>query len=146
MKDHWMATLNMNDFHSLEELRQSLFGYVDKYQHTGHSSLEGKSPSERFFEDSEHIIRLNKEELDTFFLLEIERRVSADNVIVIDQEEYEVHYRYASQRITLRYSPDLKQVYIVDPHTGSLEKIKLLNKHENAHIKREKIRYTGGES
>lgn len=146
MKDHWMATLNMNDFHSLEELRQSLFGYVDKYQHTGHSSLEGKSPSERFFEDSEHIIRLNKEELDTFFLLEIERRVSADNVIVIDQEEYEVHYRYASQRITLRYSPDLKQVYIVDPHTGNLEQIKLLNKHENAHIKREKIRYTGGES
>lgn len=64
-------------------------------------------------------------------------------MIVIDQEEYEVHYRYARQRITLHYSADMKQVYIVDQN-GTLEEIKLLNKHENAHIKREKIKYTGG--
>lgn len=144
MKDHWMATLNMKDFNSLEELRKSLYAYVDQYHHTMHSSLNGCSPSERFFQDSGHIIRLPAEQLDTFFLLEIERRVSADNVIVIDQEEYEVHYRYARQRITLRYSADMKHVYIVGQN-GKLEEIKLLNKHENAHIKREKIKYTGGE-
>ena len=139
-----MATLNVKDFNSLEELRKSLYAYVDQYHHTIHSSLSGCSPSQRFFQESEHIIRLPAEQLDTFFLLEIERRVSADNVIVIDQEEYEVHYRYARQRITLRYSADMKQVYIVDQN-GTLEEIKLLNKHENAHIKREKIKYTGGE-
>lgn len=65
-------------------------------------------------------------------------------MIVIDQEEYEVHYRYARQHITLRYSADMKRVYIVD-QTGTLEEIKLLNKHETTHIKREKIKYTGGE-
>ena len=38
----------------------------------------------------------------------------------------------------------MKRVYIVD-QTGTLEEIKLLNKHETTHIKREKIKYTGGE-
>lgn len=134
----------MKDFNSLEELQKSLYAYVDQYHHTVYSSLSGCLPSQRFFQDREHILRLPAEQLDTFFLLEIERRVSADNVIVIDQEEYEAHYRYARQCITLRYSANMKQIYIVDQN-GTLEEIKLLNKHEKAHIKREKIKYTRGE-
>ena len=34
------------------------------------------------------------------FLLETEHRSSADNIIVINKTEYEVHYRHAKQRIT----------------------------------------------
>jgi transposase InsO family protein len=144
LKDQWMATLNMKDFHTLDELRGSLMTYVRLYNQRPHSSLEGKSPEERFFSESEYIRRISHEQIENSFLLEIERRVSSDSVIVIDQIEYEVDYRFAKQRITLRYSPDMADIYVVE-HDGSLTPIRMLNKHENASVKREKVRLTGGE-
>ena len=77
-------------------------------------------------------------------MLEYERRVSADNVIVINETEYEVPYIYAKQKITLRYSSDFESVYVVNKDSNELTPINLLNKHDNSHIKREKIRLTGG--
>lgn len=138
MKDQWMAALDMRDFHSLDQLRGSLAAYVQRYNQSPHSSLHGLSPQDRFFSEPEQIRRLAPEQIDTDFLLEIERRVSADSVLVIDQVEYEVDYRFAKQRIRLRYSPDMKDIFMVGPD-GTLTPIRLLNKQENATIKREKV-------
>lgn len=144
MKDQWMATLNMKDFHTLDELRGSLLTYVKLYNQRVHSSLNGKSPEERFFSEPECIRRISDEQIEHSFLLEIERRVSADSVITIDQIEYEVDYRFAKQRITLRYSPDMDDIYVVE-HDGTLTPIRILNKQENSTVKREKVRLTGGD-
>ena len=144
MKDQWMASLDMRDFHSLDELRGNLFAYVQKYNQTVHSSLKGLSPQDRFFSEPGCIHRLSDNEIEHDFLLEIERRVSADSVIVIDQIEYEVDYRFAKQRITLRYSPDFKDIFVVEAD-GAYTPIRLLNKTENAHVKREKLRLCRGE-
>ena len=144
LKDQWMASLDMRDFRSLDELRGSLLAYVRQYNQSPHSSLGGKTPEERFFSEPELIRRLPEEDLDTAFLLEIERRVSADCVIVIDHTLYEVDYRFAKQRITLRYAPDMSEIFVVE-QDGSLTAIRLLNKQENASVKREKIRLTGGD-
>ena len=144
MKDQWMASLDIRDFHSLDELRGNLLAWVHLYNNTPHASLKGKTPQERFFSEPEQIRRLPQEQLDKDFLLEIERRVSADSVIVIDQIEYEVDFRFAKQRIRLRYSPDMKEIFIVEPD-NSLTPIWLLNKQENADVKREKIHLCRGE-
>lgn len=144
MKDQWMASLDIRDFHSLDELRGNLLAYVNSYNNSPHSSLKGKSPQERFFSEPDCFHRLPDDELDRDFLLEIERRVSADSVIVIDQVEYEVDCRFAKRRIKLRYSPDLKDIFIVEAD-ASLTPIRLLNKTENAFIKREKIHLCRGE-
>lgn len=137
MKDQWLA--------SLDELRGNLLAYVHNYNQTAHSSLKGKSPQERFFSEPECIRRLTGREISDFFLLEIERRVSADSVIVIGQVEYEVDCRFARQRITLRYSPDMEEVFIVEAD-GTLTPVRLLDKQENASVKRKKIYlYKGGE-
>ncbi len=144
MKDQWMASLDMRNFHSLEELRGNLLAYVAKYNRTPHSSLKGKSPSDRFFAEPACIRRLSEQEVQNCFLLEIERRVSSDSVIVIDQMEYEVDCRFAKQRIKLRYSPDLKNIFIVEAD-ASLTPIRLLNKHENAFVKREKLHLCRGD-
>ena len=144
LKDQWMASLDMRDFHTLEELRGSLLTFVRSYNQRPHSSLKGMSPQERFFQEPELICRLPDEQIESSFLLEIERRVSADSVIVIEQVEYEVDYRFAKQRITLRYTPDMKDIFIVEAD-GSLTPIRLLNKHDNASVKRDKVRLTGGE-
>lgn len=144
MKDQWMAALDMNDFHSIEEIRTSLFSYVRQYNQAPHSSLRGQTPQDRFFSEPEQIRRLPADVIEKDFLLEVERRVSADSVIVIDQVEYEVDCRFAKQRIRLRYSPDMKEIYVVEAD-GALTPIRLLNKQENAFVKREKVRFCKGD-
>lgn len=144
MKDQWMSSLDIRDFHSLDELRGNLLAYVQNYNQTIHSSLKGLSPMDRFFSEPNHIRRLSDEEINNSFLLELERRVSSDSVIVIDQIEYEVDYRFAKQRIKLRYSPNMKDIFIVEAD-GTLTPIRLLNKTENAYIKREKIHLCRGD-
>ncbi len=144
LKDQWMASLDMREFHSLDELRGSLYTYIQTYNQRAHASLSGLSPQDRFFQEPELIRRLPDEQIETAFLLEQERRVSADSVIILDHIEYEVDYRFARQRITLRYSPDMKQIYVQEAN-GTLTPIHLLNKQENANVKRDKVRLTGGE-
>ena len=144
MKDKWMSTLYINDFSSLDELRSSLFKFVKEYNQTVHSSLNGLSPQDRYFKESYMIKRLTDKQIETSFLLEYERRVTADNVITIDSVEYEVDYHYAKQRILIRYSPDLSKIYVIDKHTGEATPLKLLNKVENSETKRKKVKLTGG--
>ena len=138
MKDQWMAGLDMRDFHTLEELRGSLYTYVNQYNQKIHSSLNGKSPQERYFSEPDCFHRLPEDKIDQLFLLELERRVSIDCVVTIDHIEYEVDYRFAKQRIKLRYSPDMEFIYVVEAD-GTLTPI------ENADIKREKPRLYGGD-
>lgn len=143
-KDQWMASLDIRDFHSLDELRGNLMAYVNKYNQTVHSSLKGKTPQDRFFSEPERIRRLSDEEIGHDFLLEIERRVSVDSVITIDQVEYEVDCRFAKQRVRLRYSPDMEDIFIAE-QDGTLTPIRLLNKQENSFVKREKIHLCRGD-
>jgi transposase InsO family protein len=144
MKDQWLACLDIRDFHSLDELRGNLLAYVQRYNQSPHTSLKGASPQERFFLEPERIRRLSDEDIQKHFLLEIERRVSIDSVITIDQVEYEVDCRFAKQRVRLRYSPDMASIFIVE-HDGTFTPIRLLNKHENAFVKREKLHLCRGE-
>ena len=132
MKDHWMAGLNMNDFQNLDELRDSLLAYAQKYNQSPHESLQMRTPQDRFFSESQLIFRLDADRIEKTFLLEEERTVSADNVITINSVEYEVSYKYSRQRLLLRYSPDLSKIYSVDRKTGEMEEIHLLDKHKNS--------------
>ena len=146
MRLQYLATLDMNRFDSLDTLRKDFDAYVLRYNQTIHSSLNGMSPQERFFSEPEKIRRLSEFDAAHSFMLEIERRVSADGVISIGSKEYEVHYRYAKQRIRIRYSPDFSETFIVEP-SGELTPIdmRLLNKKDNSLIKREKVRLSDTE-
>ena len=97
------------------------------------------SPLNRFFDSGEEILQVDKDKLDKSFLLEIDRVVSTDSVIVINGIEYEVPYKYSRQKITIRYSDDLNSVYVVND--DKLEPIKLLDKSANGKIKRKQPIY-----
>ena len=141
-----MSGLNMNDFKNLEELRESLIAYVQKYNQTPHSSLDNKTPQDRFFEESSLIYRFDEDRINKTFLLEDERTVSADNVIVIENKEYEVDYKYAGRRLLIRYSADLSKIYSVDRKTGEMEEIHLLDKYKNSLGHRKTFRYSNDEA
>lgn len=115
MKDPWMAALDVRQFHTLDELRGNLMAYVQSYNQSQHSSLKGKSPQDRFFSEPECIRRLPDGEADRSF---------------------------AKQRICLRYTPNRKEIFIVG-QDGGLTPICLLNKQENASIRREKVHLSG---
>ena len=143
MRMQYLASLDMRNFNTLDELRKDFAQYVLRYNQSKHSSLAGKTPQERYFSEPDQFRRLPHDKIETDFLLETERRVSADCVLTLNNTEYEVHYRYAKQRIRIRYSPDIKTVYVVEPY-GELTPIRLLNKHENSVVKRERIQLSEG--
>lgn len=143
LRDKWLAITDLTEFDTLAQIQDSLDIFVQTYNHTVHSSLNGRSPDERFFSEAECIRRLTQDQTEKAFLLEIERRVSADSVIMIDNTEYEVDSRYSGTRVRLRYSPDMKTIYLVESN-GTLTPIRLLNKQENASIKRNKTYLSGG--
>ena len=144
MKDRWMAALDMGSIHSLDELRGSLHAYVHSYNTAVHSSLKGQTPQERFFSEPERIKRFPENDIGKYFLLETERRVTADCVVTIDNTEYEVDSRFAKLKIKIRHTPDMNELY-VEEADGSLSPLRILNKHENASVKRNKILLHKGE-
>lgn len=144
LRDKWLGITNLSNFSNLDEIRSSLHEFVQRYNQTVHTSLDGKSPEQRFFSEPEYIRRISAEETDRMFLLELERRVSADSVLVIDKVEYEVDSRFAGRKIRIRYSPDVRNVYVVEAD-GTLTGVRVLNKRENAVTKRNKVYLSGGE-
>lgn len=144
LRDHWMSTLNMSEYHSLKDIEKSLQCYVNKYNHTVHSALNGMTPDQRFFSESEKIIRMSDQDIEDAFLFEVERRVSNDNVIVINNKEYEVPYQYSKMRLKLRYSVDMEKVYVVESD-NRLTPIKVLDKIANSKVKRNSVRLSDGE-
>lgn len=145
MQMHWMAGLNMDDFKNIDQLQESLSLYVQKYNQSPHSSLNGRTPQDRFFEESYLIKYMTPQQIEETFLIEVERKVSADNVIRIENHDYEVHYRYAKQKLLIRYAPDLSRVYVVDRQTNELTELKLLDKVANSTVKRTFIRLSNQE-
>ena len=139
MKDHFMATYHLTSKTTIEEFRCDLLKYVVEYNNKEHSELK-TSPFNRFFENEEFPIFLDDDLIEKSFLLEIERKASIDGVIPINNVEYEVPSKYANKRIKLRYSPDCKQVYVVNPD-GTLESIQLLDKVANSKVIRNKPKF-----
>lgn len=135
MKDHFMSCFHVTSKTTIDEFRQGLLEYVVEYNNSVHSELNGKTPIERYFNSGEEIKELNKDFIEKTFLLEIERKVSPDCVIQIDNIEFEVPQKYSKKQIKIRFSSDYKSCYVVNSD-GELEKIELLDKKANAQIKR----------
>ena len=68
--------------------------------------------------------------------MEIERRVTRDGLVSISNRMFEVDNQYCRKKVTLRYTADLSDVYIVENEGNTLTPVKLLNKHENSRVKR----------
>lgn len=135
MKEHFMASYHLTSKTTIDEFRNDLLVYVNEYNNTIHSSLDNISPNQRFFNSNNQIKYLDSESIDTNFLLELERKVSIDCVIQIDNIEFEVPQKYSKQKIKIRYSSDYKNCYVVN-NDGQLERIELLDKIANSQIKR----------
>ena len=130
LKTQWMASLRYSEFHSVDEYQSSLNEYVNNYNNTPHSSLNGLTPMERYLKEADLVKKLDETSLEKDFLFEIERRVSIDNIIVIDNKEYEVLAVYSSKKVRIKYLDPKDGVFIID-EDKQIE-IKPLDKKANA--------------
>lgn len=130
LKTQWMASLRYSEFHSVDEYQSSLNEYVNNYNNTPHSSLNGLTPMERYLKEADLVKKLDETSLEKDFLFEIERRVSIDNIVVIDNKEYEVPAVYSSKKVRIKYLDPKDGVFIID---GDRQiEIKPLDKKANA--------------
>lgn len=130
LKTQWMASLRYSEFHSVDEYQSSLNEYVNNYNNTPHSSLNGLTPMERYLKETDLVKKLDETSLEKDFLFEIERRVSIDNIVVIDNKEYEVPAVYSSKKVRIKYLDPKDGVFIID---GDKQiEIKPLDKKANA--------------
>lgn len=130
LKSQWMASLRYSEFHSVDEYQSSLNEYVNNYNNTPHSSLNGLTPMERYLKEADLVKKLDETSLEKDFLFEIERRVSIDNIVVIDNKEYEVPAVYSSKKVRIKYLNPKDGVFIID---GDKQiEIKPLDKKANA--------------
>lgn len=130
LKTQWMASLRYSEFHSVDEYQSSLNEYVNNYNNTPHSSLNGLTPMERYLKEADLVKKLDETSLEKDFLFEIERRVSIDNIVVIDNKEYEVPAVYSSKKVRIKYLDPKDGVFMID---GDKQiEIKPLDKKANA--------------
>lgn len=86
-----------------EAVRLRLRHWLTKgYNATPHESLAGQTPFDRFHTDPTPLrFPDTHQKLDTLFVITLNRRVSADNIVAVDSDAYELPKGYAGERVLL---------------------------------------------
>lgn len=111
-------------------LRQWLF---ERYNHTPHEALDGKTPAERFHNDQRDLdLPSDRAFIDAQFVTTLERRTSADHVVSINGTLYEVpsachgriaithHLRF--DRYTVRLDGTDVEIHPLDPIRNAFDR------------------------
>lgn len=144
MKKQWMSKYNQSSV-SLEQVKDDLLSYVEQYNNTVHSSLNGKTPNQRFFDQADLIKYLDTKEFNEAFMVRFERQASIDRVVTINSIEYELDPIFANKKVKFMATSDYKEIYAINPHTGIKLPVKLLDKTANAKMSRKNFSYTQGD-
>ena len=144
MKKQWMSKYNQSSV-SLEQVKDDLLSYVEQYNNTVHSSLNGKTPNQRFFDQADLIKYLDTNEFNEAFIVRFERQASIDRVVTINSIEYELDPIFANKKVKFMATSDYKEIYAINPHTGIKLPVKLLDKTANAKMSRKNFSYTQGD-
>lgn len=144
MKKQWMSKYNQSSV-SLEQVKEDLLSYVEQYNNTVHSSLNGKTPNQRFFDQADLIKYLDTNEFNEAFMVRFERQASIDRVVTINSIEYELDPIFANKKVKFMATSDYKEIYAINPHTGIKLPVKLLDKTANAKMSRKNFSYTQGD-
>ena len=145
LKKQWMCKYNQGN-NSFDKIREELLEYVEIYNNTIHSSLNGKTPNQRFFDQAELIKYLDATDLNEAFMVKFERQASIDRVVTINNIEYELEPIFANKKVKFIATSDYQEIYAINPTTNSKHPIKLLNKTANAKMNRKNFSYTKGDS
>lgn len=108
LRVQFIDSLNLSEISSLEALNEQFSCYCQStYNLRPHSSLEGRSPMERFLLDKDKLRNVSSEEsLGQIFLHEATRKVKKDATISLNKKVFEVPQSLIGQSITVRFDPE----------------------------------------
>ena len=136
IKDGWMHCTNWNEFKSIEEAEESLSKYLYKdYINKCHSETK-ETPNNRFHNYNSRIKRKEKKEVEEIFMHTRYAKVYNNSTIKINNETYEVPYKYVGKKIEVRYYVDDEEKMWIYENNERREEIKKPNIKDNAKIVR----------
>lgn len=135
LRSRWLATLDVEEIHSLAEFNEQLAAYIRQHNTTVHSGT-AETPVERFLRTKDHIrVPESQEWIDTCFLNRVTRKANNDATISIDGIRYDVPQQFIGMRVDIRYLPDaMEDAFIL--YNGARFPISRTDKNANAVAKR----------
>ena len=107
LQQDFEARLVIDPAHSLEELNQRLWRWVEgEYHQRPHSALNGQTPAERFTQRAVHLRTANPQtDWYALFLSRVPRRVRLDATVSLQGQLWEVPVHLRGRVIELRFNP-----------------------------------------
>jgi putative transposase len=107
LQQDFEARLVIDPVHTLEELNQRLWRWIEsQYHQRPHSALEGQTPAERFAQRAVHLRTADPQtDWEALFLTRAQRRVRLDATFSLEGQLWEVPLHLRGQLIQVRFDP-----------------------------------------
>lgn len=107
LQEDFEARLALDPVHSLEELNERLWRWIEReYHQRPHSSLEGQGPAERFVQRALNLRAADPQtDWQRLFLSRCQRRVRLDATLSLEGSLWEVPVHLRGRLVQLRFDP-----------------------------------------
>jgi len=108
LRSGFMVGLDLSSIDSIDRLNELLWEFLEqKYHRSPHSSLDGRTPIDRYMADEAHMrFPTSPKEVHEAFLACVKRKVKGDATISIDNVAFEVPQKFIGKSLAIRYNPD----------------------------------------
>ena len=136
IKDGWLNCSNWNEFKTLEDVKESFSTYLYKeYINKEHSETK-ITPNNKWHNEIKELRQIEEEKVEEAFMHSRLSKVYNDSTIQINNEKYEVPYKYVGQKIEVRYYVNNPKEIIIYKEGKRSEKCKIVDKKSNSKIYR----------
>ena len=136
IKDGWLNCSNWNEFKTLEDVKESFSTYLYKeYINKEHSETK-ITPNNKWHNEIKELRQIEEEKVEEAFMHSRLSKVYNDSTIQINNEKYEVPYKYVGQKIEVRYYVNNPKEIIIYSDGKRCEKCKIVDTKSNSKIQR----------
>ena len=136
IKDGWLNCSDWNEFKTIEDVKDSFSNYLYKeYINKEHSETK-ITPNNKWHNEIKELKQLEEEKIEEAFMHSRLSKVYNDSTIQINNEKYEVPYKYVGQKIEVRYYVSNPKEIIIYKDGKRCEICKLVDKKANSRVYR----------
>lgn len=136
IKDGWLNCTDWNTFGTIDDVKNSFNKYLyEEYINKEHSEIK-MSPNNKWNNEIKEIRHKTEEEVEEAFMHSRTCKVYNDSTIRINNDKYEVPYKYTGQKIEVRYYVENEKEIIIYKEGKKCEKCKKVDVKANSKIYR----------
>ncbi len=135
-RQKFFPTLDLSEIQCLDDLNDHFLAWLDsQYHREFHHGIQAK-PLDRLMDELRlvNIKRISEHELDSAFLITIERVVKNDSTVSINNILYECPPTFIGKKVQIRFPSDDPENLSIYVNNSPVAKLHKLNLHENANI------------